>query len=290
MYLIDQNKLAWSRKLRHFSTFMCVCVCVCVCVLIALLELNYTALPVLKQNIILFQMKASEFVSALMPILVMIQQNNTAAMPERRLLKPTATFTNKMAEVNPKYLDEKTSRDLSSFVKDINTDTKTSIPSTEYLHDKIIVDDRKSTNPFHVSKTVSMKGIHVNKTNNDSVIKPQNISFDLHEATDIGIDENINSKEENIDGIVRKIREVQCDNRYEDADGNCQSLRTASICPWREVWHYNVWTVECLTCRPTTGCDDNCLLTCQHLYMVINGVRRAVACIAATPCIHNTAG
>ena len=89
------------------------------------------------------------------------------------------------------------------------------------------------------------------------------------------------------DDVVRKVREVSCDNRYEDADGDCQSLSVASICPWREVWRYNEWTVECLTCKPTVGCDDNCLLTCQHSYVVINGEHRAVACVAAMPCILN---
>ena len=89
------------------------------------------------------------------------------------------------------------------------------------------------------------------------------------------------------DDVVRKVREVPCDNRYEDADGDCQSLSVASICPWREVWRYNEWTVECLTCKPTVGCDDNCLLTCQHSYVVINGEHRAVACVAAMPCILN---
>ena len=97
-------------------------------------------------------------------------------------------------------------------------------------------------------------------------------------------DHEIKSKQ---DDVVRKVREVSCDNRYEDADGDCQSLRVASICPWREVWRYNEWTVECLTCKPTVGCDDNCLLTCQHSYVVINGEHRAVACVAAMPCILN---
>ena len=89
------------------------------------------------------------------------------------------------------------------------------------------------------------------------------------------------------DDIVRKVREVSCDNRYEDANGDCQSLSVASICPWREVWRYNEWTVECLTCKPTVGCDDNCLLTCQHSYVIINGEHQAVACVAAMPCILN---
>ena len=105
-------------------------------------------------------------------------------------------------------------------------------------------------------------------------------------SVDKQIEHNHKTKSEQ-DDVVRKVREVSCDNRYEDADGDCQSLSVASICPWREVWRYNMWTVECLTCKPTVGCDDNCLLTCQHSYVIINGEHRAVACVAAMPCILN---
>ena len=78
--------------------------------------------------------------------------------------------------------------------------------------------------------------------------------------------------------LIRKPRDASCDNRYTD---NCPGLEAASICPWDYVWDdQGPRHVECRTCKPTVGCDDNCLLTCQP--WVVNG--RAVACIAAAPC------
>ena len=104
--------------------------------------------------------------------------------------------------------------------------------------------------------------------------KARKMMGNLHVGNDQGL--TVDTEESNI----RRKRHISCNNRY---TGDCQDLETASICPWRYTWDSNgPQNVECLTCKPTVGCDDNCLLTCQPWY--IDG--RAVACLAALPCTH----